>query len=77
MNDKNNTPNNINDIRLGDYQKYYSIIKANKDASDEFLETKLLEIFCGLNYTQIKELPVDLFQNMTSQLYNICISLYA
>ena len=71
MNDKNNTPNNINDIRLGDYQKYYSIIKANEDASDEFLETKLLEIFCGLNYTQIKELPVDLFQNMTSQIYNI------
>ena len=70
MNDKNNAPNNINEIRLGDYQKYYSIIKANEGASDEFLETKLLEIFCGLSYTEIKELPVDLFNTMTSQIYN-------
>ncbi len=64
-------PKNINEVKLGDYQKYHKIISANEDASDEFLETKLLEIFCGLKYSQIKELKLDTFQNITNHVYEI------
>jgi len=64
-------PATINDIKLGDYQKYHSIISANEGANDEFLETKLLEIFCGLTYKGINELPVDHFNDTITHLYSI------
>ena len=64
-------PKNINEVKLGDYQKYHKIILANEDASDEFLETKLLEIFCGLKYSQIKELNIDSFEDITNHIYEI------
>ena len=71
MNKETRIPNDIYDIRLGDYQKYYSIVTANEGASDEFLETKLLKIFCNLEYAQTKDMPVTEFEELTTKMYSI------
>tara|TARA_R110000772_G_scaffold258171_1_gene375265 strand:+ start:454 stop:1146 length:693 start_codon:yes stop_codon:yes gene_type:complete len=64
-------PDNINSIKLGDYQKYTKIIEGNENASDEFIETKLLEIFCDVKYKDIHDLPVGTFEEVTTYLYEI------
>ena len=64
-------PNTINGIKLANYQKYSKIIKANEDANDEFLETKLLEIFCGVSYKDIVQMPLGTFDDITKHVHKI------
>lgn len=64
-------PNTINGIKLVNYQKYNKIMSANEDANDEFLETKLLEIFCGVDYRQISEMPLGAFDEATEHIHEI------
>ncbi len=40
-------PNNLNEITLGQYQKFLSIAENNKEG--EFLNAKMIEIFCGIS----------------------------
>tara|TARA_B110000046_G_scaffold48914_1_gene54350 strand:+ start:334 stop:1029 length:696 start_codon:yes stop_codon:yes gene_type:complete len=54
-------PMSLRAIKLKDFQKYISIIDKNPDANTDFLEIKLMEIFCGLRYDKIKDLPVGIF----------------
>ena len=39
-------PDTLSDIRLGQYQKYLSIVEGNDDPS--FMDIKMIEIFCGV-----------------------------
>lgn len=41
-------PKTINDIKLSQYQKWVNVLENNKDVQNNFLEIKLLEIFCGV-----------------------------
>ncbi len=42
-------PETLRDLRVGQWQKYIKVYEKNKDAENkEFLEKKLLEIFCGV-----------------------------
>ena len=53
-------PKTIIDIRLGDYRKWAEIFEKNKDnVHSNFLEIKLLEIFCGITAKEAQMLPVD------------------
>ena len=64
-------PNTINGIKLVNYQKYNKIMKASPDANDEFLETKLLEIFCGVSYKDIIKMPLGTFDEASQHIHEI------
>ena len=57
-------PNDINSITLGDYQRYMKIVQANEDAEGEFLDIKLLEIFCNVPYVDIHKMPIASFEEV-------------
>lgn len=56
MNIKVNVPSRLNEITLDQYQKYYKVLETNKEdlESDNFIRLKMLEIYCGLKYSDIK-----------------------
>jgi len=55
-------PKSINDIKLGDYQRYMKVYEANKDVDDaNFLELKLLESFCEIDLLAANQMPFETF----------------
>ena len=61
-------PQGINDIELKSWQKFVKLSNDNEDAQNDFLEIKMLEIFCGLKYKDIHTLPVGTFDDAVSYL---------
>jgi hypothetical protein len=52
-------PSEQSSIPLSNYQKYVKLIQDNgEDMSDEFLSTKILEIFCGITLKEAYSVPV-------------------
>jgi hypothetical protein len=45
-------PNNLNEVTLGQYQEYIKL----KDLSETELSLKMIEIFCKLNYQEVRYL---------------------
>lgn len=69
---KINLPLSINDIKLGDYQKYIKIYEANKETVDtNFLELKLLEIICGMDLLVANQMPFDAFDSTLNYMSDI------
>lgn len=69
---KINLPLSINDIKLGDYQKYIKIYEANKETVDtNFLELKLLEIICGVDLLVANQMPFDAFDSTLNYMSDI------
>ena len=64
-------PDNINSITLGDYQRYMKIVHANEGAEGDFLDIKLLEIFCNTPYSTIKDIPIHSFDEVLKHLTDI------
>lgn len=64
-------PKTLRNIKLRDFQKYSNIIESNPDADRDFLEIKIMEIFCGLKYKDISSLPVGIFDDATSWMMSI------
>jgi len=65
-------PNNLNEITLGQYQKFLSIAENNKEG--EFLNAKMIEIFCGISLADTYNLKMssvtailDVLNNMLEQ----------
>lgn len=56
-------PADINQITLGEWQKFNKISNDNPDVDNDFLEIKMLEIFCGLKYKDIHTLPLGTFND--------------
>jgi hypothetical protein len=55
-------PTSINDIKLGDYQRYMKVYEANKDADDaNFIELKMLESLCGIDLLTANKMPFETF----------------
>lgn len=53
-------PKTLKDIKLGTYRKWAAIFEKNKDnVQSNFLEIKLLEIFCGVTAKEAQMLPVE------------------
>ena len=50
-------PTTLNDITLGQYQKYIKVSDENEGA-DEFLNKKLIEIFCNITLRDVHQIPM-------------------
>lgn len=61
-------PTKLSAIKLKDFQKYMSIVENNPDADRNFLEIKLMEIFCQLKYKNIEGLPFGIFDDSVTLL---------
>ena len=69
---KINLPLSINDIKLGDYQRYMKIYEANKETVDtNFLELKLLEIICGVDLLVANQMPFGTFDDTLEYMSDI------
>tara|TARA_R100001440_G_scaffold20808_1_gene34471 strand:- start:1466 stop:2176 length:711 start_codon:yes stop_codon:yes gene_type:complete len=56
-------PQTLNDITLGQYQKYMKVMDAHKDAEEtdeltNFLNMKLVEIFCNISLAEVDKISV-------------------
>ena len=64
-------PESINDISLRDYVKFMKIYEANEDIENDFLDIKVLEIFCGLTYEEITKVPMHYFNEALEKFYDV------
>jgi len=65
-------PKSINDIKLGDYQKYMKVYEANKEVDDaNFLELKLLEAFCEIDLLTANQMPFETFDFALEHMSNV------
>ena len=64
-------PSNMEDITLEQYQKYLKITKdLDKEDKDveQFIGTKMLEIFCEASYEEIRRLPAGIYEYAIDQI---------
>ena len=55
-------PKELSAITLQQYQKYLKVMEGNEDAEDtEFINLKVLEIFCGVTMKEAYKLPLESF----------------
>ena len=65
-------PQELSAIPLKQYQKYLKVMEDNKDAEDtEFINLKVLEIFCGVTMKQAYKLPLAKFSFIINHVINI------
>jgi len=64
-------PININGVELKDYQKFMKIAEANPDVENNFLDIKLLEIVCKLDYNTISKMPITIFDEILGELAKV------
>jgi hypothetical protein len=50
-------PTTLNDMTLGQYQRYMKIVEDNKENADEFINLKLIEIFCNVSLKDVMSIP--------------------
>jgi hypothetical protein len=50
-------PTTLNDITLGQYQKYLKVLDANKEDANEFITLKTIEIFCNVSLKEVLSIP--------------------
>ena len=52
-------PTTLSDITLGQYQKYIKVVDENEGQdADNFLNKKLIEIFCNVDLNQVEGIPL-------------------
>lgn len=63
-------PQKLQAIKLRQYQEYLKIQKDNKDGEDaaNFLNSKCIQIFCGLTLKESYKLPVTMFDSVINQI---------
>ncbi len=65
-------PQELSAIPLKQYQKYLKVMEQNEDAKDtEFINLKVLEIFCGVTMKQAYKLPLAKFSFIINHVTNI------
>ena len=70
-----NVPQTLNDITLEQYQKYMKVMDAHKDAEEtdeltNFLNMKLVEIFCNISLAEVDKISVRGFNKVLEILNN-------
>ena len=62
-------PNELSDIQLHQWQKYVNIYNKNKDDANatDFLNIKMLDIFCGISQQDLKEIELAQFEGALNQ----------
>ena len=65
-------PKSLRGIKLKEYQKFLKVSEDNKDAEDpEFLNLKMLEIFCGLTLKEAYNMKLSDFSFIINHLNEI------
>lgn len=60
-------PTSLEAITLGQYQRYLKILEENKgDEYNDFINKKLVEIFCDVNLNDVESIPVVEFDRVLS-----------
>lgn len=60
-------PTSLEAITLGQYQRYLKILEDNKgDEYNDFINKKLVEIFCNVNLNDVESIPVIEFDRVLS-----------
>ena len=63
-------PQSLRGIKLREWVKFFEIYEKNKDNdSNEFLNKKMLEIFCGVDLKSLHKVPVNAFDKIIEHLY--------
>jgi hypothetical protein len=62
-------PNKLSEINLLQYQKFLSIAKDNEDA--EFLQQKMVQIFCGIDLKQVTQIKYKDVVEITTTISNM------
>jgi hypothetical protein len=70
---KISVPTSLSDITLREYKQYEKIVNTNDqdENSERFINTKMVEIFCGINYEQASAMTLIDFERIVVQLYDI------
>ena len=64
-------PSNLESIELWQYQKYMGVVETNKDQeATEFLNLKLVEIFCGVSLKDVSSIRKQDFNKITEIIGN-------
>ena len=64
-------PTNLESIELWQYQKYMDVVETNKDQeATEFLNLKLIEIFCGVSLKDVSSINMKDFNRITEIIGN-------
>lgn len=67
-----NLPATMRDIKLSQWQKYVDVLERNKDAElTDFLEKKLLGIFCGVELKDIDRIGLSVFDSSIQHLSSV------
>ena len=61
-------PTSLNDIPLHQYQKFIKTFENEKELTDDYAATKMLEIFCGLKLTEALKIKIADMRNITAKL---------
>ena len=62
-------PTTLNDIKLAQYQKFLSIAKDNEDG--EFLQQKMVQIFCGIDLKDVASIRYKDVYEITTNINNL------
>jgi hypothetical protein len=58
-------PADLSEITLGQYQRYMKVVEQNQgDEYNDFLNKKLVEIFCNVNLNDVESIPVVEFNKV-------------
>jgi len=67
-----NIPETLRDIKVSQWQQYIDILDKNKDAElTDFLEKKLLGVFCGIELKDVDNLGLSVFEDTIQHLNNV------
>jgi|TARA_X000001382_G_scaffold129402_3_gene121363 hypothetical protein len=61
-------PTSLNDIPLHQYQKFIKTFENEKELTNDYAATKMLEIFCGLKLTEALKIKIADMRNITAKL---------
>lgn len=65
-------PQELSAVKLHQYQKYLKVMEGNENAEDtEFMNLKVLEIFCGVTMKEAYRLPLAEFSFIINHIVNI------
>ena len=65
-------PATLRGVKLNQWQRYIDIYEKNKDAEDtEFLDKKLLSIFCNIDFKDIDKLGLEVFYSTIQHISNL------
>tara|TARA_B110000503_G_scaffold28846_1_gene46183 strand:+ start:203 stop:901 length:699 start_codon:yes stop_codon:yes gene_type:complete len=67
-----NLPASLRDVKLSQWQRYIDVFDKNKsDEATEFLNKKVLEIFCDIKLSEVDQLGLNVFEDTLAHLSSI------